>query len=222
MKRIIRPLVFWLFGVIGLIAVQPTTTRAANEPNVSCDFCPVVGVNPKASQALGPSDTSHSCSTGTKAGFPVPDPKCTPGAINPTVTLQVLKNKSFKTGCIRNCVTTEGDKNATYGLYSIPHPSDNEAQNQTCELDHLISLELGGADSLDNIWPQCGPNHVALQMRYFKQKDMVENYLAAQVKTGKIALDKAQQGIASDWTQYLGDAKSFCANSPKSCGGSGD
>ena len=71
----------------------------------------------------------------------------------------------------------------------------------------LISLELGGADSLENIWPQCGPDGVTLTERYFKQKDMVENYLAAQVKAGKMDLAEVQQGIATDWTQYLEQAK---------------
>jgi len=49
-------------------------------------------------------------------------------------------------------------------------------------LDHLISLELGGADTLDNIWPQCGPSGVALPQRFFKEKDTVENFLAMQVR----------------------------------------
>jgi hypothetical protein len=44
---------------------------------------------------------------------------------------------------------------------------------------------------------------VTLRERYFKQKDAVENYLAAQVKAGTISLHDAQWGIANDWTQYL-------------------
>jgi hypothetical protein len=39
---------------------------------------------------------------------------------------------------------------------------------------------------------------------------MVENYLAAQVKAGKIRLEDAQHGIATDWTQYLGAARAAC------------
>jgi hypothetical protein len=77
-------------------------------------------------------------------------------------------------------------------------------------LDHLVSLELGGADTLDNIWPQCGPDEVSLSERYFKLKDTVENYLARQVKNGQMELAAAQQGIATDWTQFLSDAQSAC------------
>jgi hypothetical protein len=76
-------------------------------------------------------------------------------------------------------------------------------------LDHLISLELGGADTLDNIWPQCGPSRVKLATRYFKIKDGVENYLAAKVKAGEISLQDAQRGIAADWTQYISDATTY-------------
>jgi hypothetical protein len=75
-----------------------------------------------------------------------------------------------------------------------------------CELDHLVPLELGGADGLGNIWPKCGPDGATLDERYFKAKDRVENYLAGEVKAGRMSLDDAQRGIAADWTQYLANA----------------
>ena len=79
-----------------------------------------------------------------------------------------------------------------------------------CELDHLISLELGGADTLDNIWPQCGPSGVALAQRFFKEKDTVENFLAMQVREGRMDLSETQKGIATDWTQFLDQARRAC------------
>jgi len=85
-------------------------------------------------------------------------------------------------------------------------PTNNKGANQTCELDHLVSLELGGSDTLDNIWPQCGPAGAVLRARFFKQKDVVENYLAMRVRDKTIALSVAQRGIAEDWTQYLNAA----------------
>ena len=66
------------------------------------------------------------------------------------------------------------------------------------------------ADTLDNIWPQCGPPNTVLVHRYFKEKDAVENYLAKQVRDGVMDLKEVQQGIASDWTQYLAEAKKAC------------
>ncbi len=145
-----------------------------------------------------------------KNGFPLPDPDCTPGAINRTLTAKVLRDPEFRTSCVRNNTTTATEKNSTYHLYAIPHPQNNTGVMQICELDHLVSLELGGADTLDNIWPQCGPSRVVLIHRYFKQKDIVENYLAKQVRDGVIDLADAQKGIATDWTQFLEDAKNAC------------
>ena len=137
------------------------------------------------------------------SGFILPDPGCTPGAINPTVTINVLQDPNYRTSCTRDGATSAAQKNKTYGWYGLPHPAHNTGASQFCELDHLISLELGGADTLENIWPQCGPDKVTLRERYFKQKDTVENYLAAQVKAGTMSLHDAQWGIANDWTQFL-------------------
>ncbi|HEY6451133.1 MAG TPA: hypothetical protein VIX87_00890 [Steroidobacteraceae bacterium] len=170
--------------------------------------CPA-GVIPGDSTPLAESTATQNCSPKTSRGFPIPDSACTPGAVNPTVTLKVLQSGRFKTGCERNKASNMRAKNATYGAYGITHPTGNTGKNQLCELDHLVSLELGGADTVDNIWPQCGPNDVALAQRYFKIKDGVENYLAAQVRHGQMNLAQAQRGIAHDWTQYLGAARAY-------------
>ncbi len=98
----------------------------------------------------------------------------------------------------------------SYNLCSLRDSPNNTGANQTCELDHLISLELGGADTLDNIWPQCGPPGVSLSQRFFKEKDGVENYLAKMVKTSQMDLGEVQRGIATDWTQYLDAAREAC------------
>jgi hypothetical protein len=153
----------------------------------------------------------NGCSVKTSNGFPIPDPSCTPGAINPTVTVDVLRDPAYRTSCTRDSGTSANQKAGTYNWYKIDHPANNTGASQTCELDHLVSLELGGADTLDNIWPQCGPSDVVLRQRYFKQKDLVENYLAAQVKARSIALADAQKGIAADWTQYLDASKQYYA-----------
>ena len=66
------------------------------------------------------------------------------------------------------------------------------------------------ADTLDNIWPQCGPSDVALPQRFFKEKDTVENFLTMQVRAGRMDLIGAQRGIATDWTQFLDEARRAC------------
>jgi hypothetical protein len=175
-------------------------------------FCNGLGVDGKASKPLQEVATpkAKECNTRESHGFRIPDPKCTPGAVNPTLTLDVLQNEKFRTTCVRDVASSAQKKTATYLWYNYRHPANNTGATQTCELDHLISLEIGGADTLDNIWPQCGPNKVVLRNRYFKQKDIVENYLAAQIKAGKMNLAEVQKGIAEDWTQYLDKASSAC------------
>jgi hypothetical protein len=143
-------------------------------------------------------------------GYPLPDAKCTPGGLNPSVTLDVLRDPTWRTKTVRNCASSEAEKHVAYSWYDIEKPRVNSNENQVCELDHLVPLELGGADGLGNIWPQCGPDAVSLNQRYFKQKDHVENYLAEEVKAGRMPLVEAQRGIATDWTQYLNDADLWC------------
>ena len=154
---------------------------------------------------------ADACKVRMRGGYPVPDPRCTPGGANPSITLDVLRDPAWRTRSVRNCESSEAQKHIAYGWYGIQKPRHNSNQNQVCELDHLVPLELGGADGLGNIWPQCGPDAVTLNQRYFKKKDHVENYLADQVKARRMQLDAAQKGIAADWIQYLPQAEAWCA-----------
>jgi hypothetical protein len=63
------------------------------------------------------------------------------------------------------------------------------------EIDHLIPLELGGADVVANLWPQSyeTPRGSA------GEKDRLENFLHRQVCAGKMPLRQAQAEIATDW-----------------------
>jgi hypothetical protein len=179
--------------------------------------CPTE-IDIKSDKALNPVSLppSKKCKTRKKNGFLLPDPACTPGAINDTLTLPVMKQPNFKTDCVRDQATSSEKKHDTYAWYKITKPTSNTGKNQVCELDHLISLELGGADTLDNIWPQCGPSKAILNARFFKRKDAVENFLAGEVRNGKITLAEAQKRIADDWTQFLDEAeacpKDDCTN----------
>ncbi len=153
-----------------------------------------------------------SCAVQAHPGsYPLPDARCTPGGINPSVTESVLRDPRWRTECTRNCQVDEAAKHAAYAWYGLARPRHNSGEEQVCELDHLVPLELGGADGLGNIWPECGPDEAALRERYFKLKDWVENYLADEVRAGRMPLAGAQRGIASDWTRYLPEADRYCA-----------
>ena len=211
----------WIFGLSGCAHKQPPTAppptaslpvqiQAQSVP-LAQPACPSeIKVEDHQALAAFNQPNAGSCKPHQKKGHLLPDPKCTPGAVNSTLTVTVLKNPDFRTDCVRDKATSADEKAKTYGWYSQSKPEDNRGQNQACELDHLVPLYLGGADTLENIWPQSGPNGVALSARYFKQKDHVELYLGEQVRKGTMSLKEAQQGIAKDWTQYIAAADAFC------------
>lgn len=111
-----------------------------------------------------------------------PDSKCTPGMIDPTLNKQKLCDPSFRTGTVRSVSQEEKDRVAKeYGLTSL----------RGYEIDHLISLELGGSNDIQNLWPELGfPN----------PKDQVENICHKEVCAGKITLEEAQKEISTNWT----------------------
>jgi hypothetical protein len=180
------------------------------------------GVDPKDDLPLQSGWTPPSdgdCHPGVSNGFPIPDPKCTPGAYNTTLSIKVLSHNGFTTKCVRDKATKPAEKDKTYGWYGITKPPNNTGKNQVCEKDHLVSLQIGGADTLDNIWPQCGPDGVTLNERYFKIKDEVENFVAVPFRKGDtelvlddgthLSLADVQNQIAKDWTFFLPYAQRY-------------
>lgn len=63
-----------------------------------------------------------------------------------------------------------------------------------CEVDHLISRELGGADTEDNLWPQPYTQHPGAH-----EKDWLENQLHKEVCSNTISLADAQKEIGEGW-----------------------
>ncbi len=213
LRMIATVLICGLMGIgLNFVDTQPLELQARSRRPATCAQFNIDDRASRPLRAVNLPPAPGACHTRMMNGFPIPDPGCTPGAINPTITVPVLRNAAFRTACIREQVTTEHEKAQTYNWYSVPHPANNTGGSQSCELDHLVSLALGGADTLDNIWPQCGPPGAVLAERYFKQKDAVENYLAWRVRRGEMDLAQAQKGIATNCTQYLTDAKRHCAS----------
>ncbi len=122
----------------------------------------------------------------------LPDRNITPGVPRPDATAQQLCAKGFTTKPYRK--TTEAMKKRAYALYgAVKKPKG------CCEVDHLISLELGGEDQQANLWPQPYEPRPGAH-----EKDLVENYLHGQVCAGKITLPDAQKEISEDWYEvYL-------------------
>ncbi len=121
-------------------------------------------------------------------------------------TTDVLLNPAFRTGMVRDKLTSAAAKRKVYGWYGLTPPKDNTGPNQTCELDHVVDIGAGGADSLANIWPQCerpGAPPVAVGEREFKTKDRFAEHDVMRLIKGGADLATVQRQIAADWTLFL-------------------
>jgi hypothetical protein len=124
----------------------------------------------------------------------LPQTKLTPGVAGKSTSAQ-LCNKQFHTRDVR--LVTTAMKRQVFSGYKIkcsPVMSTKAPGVQACsayEVDHLISLELGGANDVRNLWPQ--------PIAEARHKDVLENWLHAQVCVGALTLQDAQHRIATNW-----------------------
>ena len=116
----------------------------------------------------------------------LPDPKITPGDTFP-VTLDDIKVRGYS-ATVRDVPIKE--KRAVYASYGITHWKRGEY-----EVDHLISLSLGGSNSQKNLWPQS----YLTEPWNAHTKDQLELRLLELVRAGKVDLPTAQQEMARDW-----------------------
>lgn len=75
------------------------------------------------------------------------------------------------------------------------------------EIDHFISLELGGSNDIKNLWPEPYTYMVNGKNMGARQKDVVENYLHREVKAGRMTLARARQDITTDWVRVYQSIK---------------
>jgi len=116
----------------------------------------------------------------------LPDSACTPGAVFPDVTVDQICTPGYSSS-VRNVPLGEKDK--VYAEYGIASHEPGQY-----EVDHLISLELGGSNGIANLWPEPADPQPG-----FHEKDTVENYLHDEVCSGRMSLQQAQYQIATNW-----------------------
>jgi hypothetical protein len=147
--------------------------------------------------------SSTSPSTGTAAnpdaslitrGF-VQNLRMTPGDVLTIDRKQICMPGYTKT--VRNVPSSlEHQVYNAYGI-STHKPGDYE-------IDHLISLELGGSNSVRNLWPESFKS----QPLNAHVKDEIENKLHEMICNDQIDVAQTQREIAHDWTQayakYIG------------------
>jgi hypothetical protein len=118
----------------------------------------------------------------------VPDPTITPGAVRTTDLAAICSTPTSK---MRHWSRERDDRIlAEYGLPTGPHSG--------YEVDHLVLLCLGGADSDANLWPE--PRRSLEPEFNAERKDELEAKLCQLVCARELDVREAQREIASDWT----------------------
>lgn len=147
-----------------------------------CDLATDTGTPSAGDHQFGVQTKTSGC----KASGGLQDLACTPGAIFANATVNQICQSGYSSS-VRNVPTSE--KNAVYAEYGIASHYSGQY-----EVDHLVSLELGGSNDISNLWPEA-----ASPTPGFHQKDQVENYLHDKVCSGAIPLKTAQIEIATNW-----------------------
>jgi hypothetical protein len=156
-----------------------------------------VAVTATASATAIASPMAVQCS----ARGPLPDLACTPGQLN----TQVLQSNIQQTICISGFTRTIRPPVSYTDPLKLELMSSYRLSGAASayELDHMVSLELGGdPTSPKNLWPEAyAPVPGA------HEKDRVEDYLHKQVCSGAMTLADAQAKIKGDWTQVWNTIK---------------
>jgi hypothetical protein len=154
--------------------------------------------------------TPGSCHATGTGQYSRPDPRCTPGALNPQVTQATIGRTICRSGWTATVrppeSVTEREKVASMAAYG------DRGSLGAYEYDHFVPLELGGAtNDPRNLWPEPGasPN----------PKDELEFALKERVCDGRMTLAHAQQAIVGNWVtlaRQLGESTSPTGTQPGS------
>ena len=129
----------------------------------------------------------------------LPDPACTPGAADPAVTQENIDSTICTSGYT---ATVRPPASNTEKVKAESLREYGQVPMKTTEYDHLISLELGGTNSVSNLWPE--PNKSSATGTT-NPKDAVENTLHRAICAHKVTLSAAQEAIAHDWITAVKD-----------------
>jgi hypothetical protein len=139
----------------------------------------------------------------------LPNPRLTPGVALTTSAAGVCR--PGYAARVRD--VPESEKEAVYARYGVAHAP------YAHEVDHLVSLELGGSNAVANLWPEPYAGRWGAHT-----KDALENRLHDLVCSGAIGLRYAQRIEARDWVaayrRYVGSPPAAGGASGGSAGGS--
>ena len=120
-----------------------------------------------------------------------PDKTLTPGVTRPVTMNELCTPNSTKAA--RN--VTEAMKKEVFERYGFVK---GKYKPGDYEIDHFISLELGGSNDIKNLWPQPYAGEWGA-----RKKDVVETALHRCICNAQLSVEQAQHIIVTDWVaQY--------------------
>lgn len=130
-------------------------------------------------------------------GQPLPDRSCTPGVVSAAVSQDNLSSTICHSGYTKTVRPPASDTGVFKKKIMVAYHESGPLSDY--ELDHLVSLELGGSNDAGNLWPERNDH----ARGGINSKDPVENALNKAVCSHKVTLPAAQAAIAADWTTAL-------------------
>ena len=142
------------------------------------------------------------CAAGAAHGQELarPDPFMTPGAVNPSVTLADICTGTTKT---RRHVSP-ATRARVLRDYDV-----SDTASAGMEMDHLIPLALGGANTSANLWPEPAPDYeIKDRLEVEMQRRVCRAYETLTPAEAEEKLHQEQRDIAEDWVaaerRYMG------------------
>lgn len=127
-----------------------------------------------------------------------PDPVRTPGATNPDITQENIRQTICNPRWSTRSIRPEANYTHRLKIEQIAEYGYSDSRLRDYEEDHFIPLELGGNPTdPKNLWPE--PFEASVADGGAHAKDKVENYLHAEVCSGSLTLEQAQREISEDW-----------------------
>jgi hypothetical protein len=134
-----------------------------------------------------------------------PDPARTPGATNPQITQENIRQTICNPHWSTKSVRPEESYTHRLKVDQIAQYGYSDSRLKDYEEDHFIPLELGGNPTdPKNLWPE--PFETSIPDGGAHAKDRVESYLHAEVCSGSLTLEQAQHEIAEDWYRVFQDS----------------
>lgn len=165
---------------------------------IAATWLPLIVTAAAVLLATGCRESYVACHARGSGLYSRPDPRCTPGALNPEVTQTKIDSTICQSGWTSTVrppeSITEPEKYASMEAYG------DGGSASFYEYDHYVPLELGGAvNDRRNLWPEPNYSTPSEGGYYHNPKDHLEWALNRLVCDRRMSLSHAQQLIATDW-----------------------